>query len=397
MPLRVHSTESLPGPVEDRCPAWGRRASRTSRSGCTGRAIFDTICPGRRQSGKPNTNTQTSATQVRITLITDAWHPQVNGIVTTIEALDQALTAHGHEVQVIGPDRFDTWPCPGYPDAGLAFLCGPRLRPLIRSFAPAAIHLLTEGPIGYAARRYCRHDRISYTSSFHSYFPEYLHLRIGLPLAIGYAYLKWFHRRSARVMVNSESLQLRLRQLGFHRLTRWPLGVDTDLFRPGDKGAIRDQRPVFMYVGRLAIEKNVEDFLRLELPGSRYVVGDGPQRQDLQRRYGNAHFLGYQQGLRLAEVLASADVLVFPSRTDTFGLVMLEALACGVPVAAYPVRGPLDVIRDPRVGALDFDLRTAALAALKCEPTRCRRCALDWSWESSARSFAKQLVPADLA
>lgn len=331
---------------------------------------------------------------MRIALITDAWHPQVNGIVTTITQLERALLGLGHEVQVVGPDRFRTWPCPGYPDVGLAFLCGPRLRPMIRGFRPDAIHLVTEGPVGFAARRYCRHCRIPYTSSFHSYFAEYLKLRIGLPLVIGYGYLRWFHRRSARVMVGTDTLAGDLRRKGFSRLVRWPLGVDTELFRPRDQSGIQDRRPVFLYVGRVAIEKNVEGFLSLDLPGSRYVIGDGPQRTELQTRYPEARFLGYQQGERLAALIAAADVLVFPSRTDTFGLVLLEALASGVPVAAYPVPGPRDAITDPAVGVLDDDLRRAALAALKLDPAACRRYALGWSWQNSARAFVEQLVPA---
>lgn len=343
--------------------------------------------------GPPRGECWRSGRSLRITLVTDAWHPQVNGIVTAVAALDRTLTARGHRIQIVGPGQFRTWPCPGYPDVGLAFLCGPRLRPLIREFRPDAIHLVTEGPVGYAARRYCRHQGFPFTSSFHSYFPEYLKLRVGLPLTVGYGYLKWFHRRSARVMVGSDSSRERLTRLGFDRLVGWPLGVDTDRFRPRDKSAIQDRRPVFMYVGRLAIEKSVEDFLRLELPGSLYVIGDGPQREYLESRYRNARFLGYQQGESLAELLAAADVLVFPSRTDTFGLTMLEALACGVPVAAFPVPGPVDVVRDTDVGRLDDDLRSAAIAALGCDPDCCRRYALDWSWERSALTFLGHLEP----
>lgn len=330
---------------------------------------------------------------MRITLVSDAWHPQINGIVTAVVHLSEALTRLGHNVQTIGPDRFRTWPCPGYPDVGLAFLCGPRLRPLLSRFEPQAIHLMTEGPIGFAARRYCRQLEVPYTTSFHSHFPEYLKLRIGLPLSISYAYLRWFHRHSRRVMVAAESLAATLRAKRFSRLVRWPLGVDTALFRPGDKAFLQDQRPVFMYVGRVAVEKNIEAFLRLGLPGTQYVVGDGPQRRELESRYPKARFPGYQRGQKLSRFLAAADVLVFPSKTDTFGLVMLEALACGVPVAAYPVPGPNDVIGNDRVGVLDHDLRRAALDALALDPADCRRYALQWSWENSARQFVAQLAP----
>ncbi len=330
---------------------------------------------------------------MRIVLISDAWHPQVNGIVTTVAQLSHALTAFGHAVALMTPDRFRTWPCPGYPDVGLAFLCGPRLRPLIQAFAPDAIHLMTEGPVGYAARRYCRHRGYAYTSSFHSYFPEYLKLRASVPLAVSYTYLRWFHSRSRRVLVSTDTLRADLSAKGFARPAHWPLGVDTELFRPRDKSHIQDQRPLFMYVGRVAVEKSVEDFLRLDLPGTKYVVGDGPQRAELEARYPTARYLGYRTGEDLARTLAAADVLVFPSMTDTFGLTMLEALASGVPVAAYPVQGPIDVIRDPRVGRLDADLRRAALDALELSPKDCRHYALQWSWQHSARRFVELLEP----
>lgn len=329
---------------------------------------------------------------MRITLITDAWHPQINGIVTTVIQLGRALSRLGHDVQILAPDLFRTWPCPGYPDVGLAFVCGPRLRPLIRRFEPEAIHLVTEGPVGFAARRYCRHYGIPYTSSFHSYFPEYLELRIGLPLCVGYSYLRWFHRRSERLLAASDSLAGDLRSKGFCRTATWPLGVDTERFRPRDKGYLPGRRPLFLYVGRVAVEKNVEEFLSLNLPGSRYVIGDGPQRPELQSRYPDARFLGYRQGEDLSRCLAAADVLVFPSRTDTFGLVLLEALACGVPVAAYPVLGPHEVIRDQRIGVLDQDLQRAALRALTLDPAACRRYALQWTWEQSARQFVDHLA-----
>jgi len=330
---------------------------------------------------------------LRITLISDAWHPQVNGIVTALVQLARALTRLGHRVTIIAPEPFRTWPCPGYPDVRLAFLCGPRLRPLIDASKPDAIHLMTEGPVGFAARRYCRYRRWSYTSSFHSHFPEYLKLRAGIPLAVSYGYLRWFHRSSERVLVGTDSLSEQLTRKGFRRLATWPLGVDTDQFRPLGKEGIAAPRPVFLYLGRVAVEKAVEDFLRLDLPGTKVVIGDGPQRTELEARYPAAHFLGYRHGQDLAQHVSAADVLVFPSRTDTFGLAMLEALACGVPVAAYPVQGPRDVIRDARVGRLDTDLRRAALDALELAPGDCRRYALEWSWDASARRFVDSLAP----
>jgi glycosyltransferase involved in cell wall biosynthesis len=317
----------------------------------------------------------------------------VNGIVTALVQLTRALTRLGHRVTIITPEPFRTWPCPGYPDVRLAFLCGPRLRPLIDASQPDAIHLMTEGPVGFAARRYCRHHRWPYTSSFHSHFPEYLKLRAGIPLAVSYGYLHWFHHSSERVLVGTDSLCQQLSGKGFRRLATWPLGVDTDQFRPLGKAGIAAPRPVFMYLGRIAVEKAVEDFLQLELPGTKVVIGDGPQRTELETRYPEARFLGYRHGQELARSLSAGDVLVFPSRTDTFGLAMLEALACGVPVAAYPVQGPLDVIRDTRVGRLDTDLRRAALDALGLDSGDCRHYALEWSWETSARRFVDALAP----
>ncbi|RUM52341.1 MAG: glycosyltransferase family 1 protein [Methylococcus sp.] len=329
---------------------------------------------------------------LRIALITDAWHPQINGVVTTLTNTRQALERLGHTVELLHPGLFRTWPCPGYPDVGLAFLCGPKLRPLLKSFKPDAIHIATEGAVGYAARRYCRHKGFPFTTSYHSRFPEYLNLRIGFPITVSRTYIRWFHRRSHRVMVATSSLEKELGNRGYSNLTRWSRGVDTLLFRPRDKGFLRDPRPIFMYAGRVAIEKNVEEFLRLDLPGTKYVVGDGPQRESLKQQYPAVRFPGYRQGIELSRYMAAADAFVFPSRTDTFGLVLLEALACGIPVAAYPVAGPLDVIQDPKVGTLDQNLMRAALGCLSLDPGNCRKYAISHSWEYSARQFASNLT-----
>jgi glycosyltransferase involved in cell wall biosynthesis len=275
---------------------------------------------------------------------------------------------------------------------GLAFLCGPKLRPLLKSFKPDAIHIATEGAVGYAARRYCRHKGFPFTTSYHSRFPEYLNLRVGFPITVSRTYIRWFHRRSHRVMVATSSLEKELGKRGFSSLTRWSRGVDTSLFRPRDKAFLRDPRPIFMYAGRVVIEKNVEAFLRLDLPGTKYVVGDGPQRESLRQQYPEVRFPGYRQGVELSRYMAAADAFVFPSRTDTFGLVLLEALACGVPVAAYPVAGPIDVIQDPEVGTLDQNLRRAALNCVSLDPGNCRKYAISHSWEYSARQFTNNLA-----
>lgn len=330
---------------------------------------------------------------MRIALISDAWNPQINGVVTTLTNTVEALHELGHEVELITPDRFRTWPWPGYPDVGLAFLCGPKLRPMIRAFKPDALHLVTEGPIGYAARRYCRHYGYRYTSSYLSQFPDYFKLRIGFPMTVSSAYLRWFHCESERVMVATESLEEDLTRKGYRRLARWSRGVDTTLYRPRDKNYIQDLRPIFMFTGRVAIEKNIEAFLKLDLPGTKYVIGDGPQKEALEKKYPDVRFPGYQKGEALACYMAAADVFVFPSKTDTFGVVMLEALASGVPVAAFPVQGPQDVIKDDRVGILSEDLRQAALTALSLNPQHCRRYALDYSWEKCTRQFVSNLTP----
>lgn len=330
--------------------------------------------------------------QLRITLISDAWEPQVNGVVTTLKNTSKALKSLGHEVQLITPDLFRTWPCPGYPDVGLAFLCGPKMRPLVKDFDPDAIHILTEGPVGYAVRRFCKHYDYVYTSSFHSQFPDYFKMRIGFPLCISRAYLKWFHHKSERVMVASASLEQELAQQGYKRLVKWSRGVDTELFRPRTKNFIQDCRPVFLYAGRVAIEKNLEAFLKLDLPGSKYIIGDGPQRKQLEEKYPEARFMGYQRGVNLARYYAAADVFVFPSQTDTFGNVMLEALACGTPVAAFPVAGPKDIITDTRVGCLHNDLQQAAFTALILNADACREFALNYSWVSCTRQLLSNLV-----
>jgi glycosyltransferase involved in cell wall biosynthesis len=330
---------------------------------------------------------------LRIALITDAWHPQINGVVTTLTNTIEALHRLGHTVELFAPERFRTWPCPGYPDVGLAFLCGPRLRPALKSFKPDAIHLASEGCVTFAARRYCLAMGYHFTSSFHTRFPEYFKLRIGLPMWISYNYIRRFHSESTRVMVPTESMRQTLSEKGFDNMVIWSRGVDTGLYRPRDKHFLKDERPIFAYVGRVAVEKNVEDFLQLKLPGSKYVIGDGPLRAELEQKYPEARFVGFQTGEALAQHMAAADVMVFPSRTDTFGLVILEALASGVPVAAFPAPGPIDIIGKAAAGVLSADLKQAAQDALKLNPDDCRRHALNYSWEQSARQFAGHLTP----
>jgi glycosyltransferase involved in cell wall biosynthesis len=331
---------------------------------------------------------------VNILLATDAWPPQVNGVVRTLMALKRELGALGHGVSVIGPDRFRSIRCPGYTEIRLAIDAGPRIGRMIEAAAPDAIHVVTEGPVGFAARRWCLKRGLAFTTAFHTRFPEYLAERHIAPKALTYIFLRRFHAPSQGVMVATESVRSELAARGFGNLKPWGRGVDTALFDPARRdGAIDLPRPIFLSVGRIAREKNLPAFLGLDLPGSKVVVGEGPQLQELRRRFPGAHFLGHRDNGTLAGIYAAADVFVFPSRTDTFGLVMLEALASGVPVAAFPVPGPLDVIGDSGAGALDEDLRAAALAALKIPRELCREHALSFTWTACAARFVDQLCP----
>ncbi len=336
----------------------------------------------------------------RIAIVSDAWHPQVNGVVRSLSQLVGELRGRGIEVEVFGPDRFRTLPCPFYPEIRLAILPGQRLHQMLRAFKPDALHIATEGPLGLSARRWAKSQRYAFTTSFHTRFPEYIAARLPLPRAwterLAYRWMRSFHAAGSAVMAATPSLIKELSGRGFANVRHWTRGVDMTGFTP----ALRDEldglvRPVFLYAGRLAVEKNIEAFLDLELPGSKLVVGDGPDRANLERRYPEVHFTGMLKGADLTRAYASADVFVFPSRTDTFGLVMLEALACGTPVAAYPVMGPRDILAgaEPPVGQLDEDLRAAALAALRVDRSVCRRFAERYSWAAASTMFLNNLVP----
>ena len=329
---------------------------------------------------------------LRILIATDAWLPQINGVVRTFTATIKHLEDMGHTVRVISPDQFRTVPCPTYPSIRLALLPGRRIARIFSAFAPHAIHIATEGPIGLAARNICCRRRLPFTTSYATKFPEYIHARIRLPLSSGYAAMRWFHKPSRAVMVATPSLQRDLDARGFRNLVRWTRGVDTELFRPRDKSFLTDPRPILLYAGRVAVEKNIEAFLSLPNPGTKYVVGDGPQLPPLQKKYPSVRFVGMKHGEELARFYAAADVFVFPSRTDTFGLVILEALASGVPVAAYPVTGPLDVINSSGVGVLNENLSLAVQQALTISPTQCRAFALQFSWQRVAELFLNHLA-----
>lgn len=330
---------------------------------------------------------------MRILIVTDAWYPQVNGVVRTIDTTRRELEKLGHTVEIVSPEGFRTVPLPTYPEIRIAIAPGRRIRRLIDAMDPDAIHLATEGPLGFAARRHCIRRNIPFTTAYHTRFPEYVRDRAPIPLALTYDIVRRFHAPASAVMVATPSIERALRDRGFTNLRRWGRGVDTDLFRPRDKGFLDAPRPILMYVGRVAVEKNIEAFLALDVPGTKYVVGDGPQLADLRARFPDVRFVGARHGEDLARHYAAADVFVFPSRTDTFGLVILEALASGVPVAAYPVPGPIDVLDGAAVGVLDEDLGAAVRRALEIPPDRCRAFALGHSWEASSQQFLDNLRP----
>ncbi len=332
---------------------------------------------------------------MKILLASDAWPPQVNGVVRTMLTVMHELEALGHTVVTLTPEQCFTVPCPFYKEIRLALNPGGAVARVIEETKPDAIHIVTEGPIGIAARRWCLKQGLHFTTAYHTRFPEYLAVRCISPKRITYALLRRFHAPAARVMVATESVRRELASQGFSNLAPWGRGVDPALFDPRLRDELSEfARPVFLYVGRVAHEKNLPAFLGLDLPGSKVVVGEGPALAALKSRYPNTHFLGKREGAALARAYASADVFVFPSRTDTFGLVLLEALASGLPVAAYPVPGPLDVLDGSGAGALDDDLRRAALKALELPRSRCREHALRFSWSACARQFLDQLCPA---
>jgi glycosyltransferase involved in cell wall biosynthesis len=326
-----------------------------------------------------------------ILVATDAWHPQVNGVVRTLSSLARSASALGTEIEFLTPDGFPSLAVPTYPGLRVALPNRREIARRIEAASPDAIHIATEGPIGWAVRAYCRRRKLAFTTAYTTRFPEYIAVRSIVPASWSYAVLRQFHAAAAMTMVATSSLRQELSTRGFKKLGTWTRGVDTDLFTPDAASELGLPRPIFMTVGRVAVEKNLEAFLSLDLPGSKVVIGDGPQRSVLERRYPHVRFLGEKTGRELSSHFAAADVFVFPSLTDTFGVVQLEALACGTPVAAFPVTGPLDVIADHPVGALDTDLRSACIRALGISRQSCRSFALERSWENSARQFIGNL------
>jgi glycosyltransferase involved in cell wall biosynthesis len=339
---------------------------------------------------------------MRILLATDAWEPQVNGVVRTLARVVAELRDMGDQVEVISPDQFSTFPLPTYPEIKLAVGAHDKVEEKFKSFEPEAIHIATEGPIGLAARRICLEWKLPFTTSYHTRFPEYVSARLPVPLMAGYAYMKWFHRPSGRLMVATPTLRDELASHGFRNLSQWSRGVDTELFHPRRRSDHPDpfaglKRPIFLNVGRVAVEKNIEAFVKLDLPGTKVVVGDGPQREELIAAHPDVVFPGAKFGSELAAYFAWADVFVFPSLTDTFGLVLLEAMAAGTPVAAFSAAGPIDIIPGSGAGVLSpgrvDGLREAAVAALDLDREAVRAFAEQFSWRACAEEFRRNLQP----
>lgn len=334
---------------------------------------------------------------MRIAIVTDAWEPQVNGVVRTLQSVRRVLEAQGHTVLVISPERFYSLPCPTYPEIRLAMVRTATVGGLLAEFEPDAIHLATEGPVCVAARRWCLRQGLPFTTAYHTQFPDYVSARSGVPAEWVWHYIRWFHAPAVSILASTPSIRESLVEHGLPRVRHWGRGVDLAHFRPGldpHPEMTGLAGPVQLYVGRVAIEKNLEAFLQSGHPGTKVVVGDGPARTTLEAKYPEARFLGARFGSELAQCYTAADVFVFPSRTDTFGLVMIEALACGTPVAAYPVTGPIDVLNDT-VGAMADDLDSAIAEALTRDPAACAAYGAGFTWEASAAQFLDALVPID--
>jgi glycosyltransferase involved in cell wall biosynthesis len=320
---------------------------------------------------------------MRISLVTDAWLPQINGVTTTLGRCCEEMTRKGHEVKVISPNLFRTIPCPRYPEINLA-VWPFKVSRLLDEQRPDVIHIATEGPLGVTARRYCGRRKLPFTTAFHTKFPEYIKTYAGIPESFTYRLVRWFHGGAQRTLVPTPTMKRELEDRGFSNLVEWVRGVDTELYRPRADDFFGLPRPIFISVGRVAPEKNLRSFLELDLPGSKVVVGDGPARARLETEFPSVHWAGMRLGEDLARHYAGADVFVFPSRTDTYGVVMLEANASGLPVAAFPVTGPIDVVVDGVTGVLDDDLGKACRGALEIDRGGCRRHAESMSWSRCA-------------
>lgn len=335
---------------------------------------------------------------MRIAIVTDAWAPQVNGVVRTLQAVTGELRAMGHDPLVIAPDGFRSLPCPTYPEIRLAIAGRGAVGKRIAGFGAEAVHIATEGPLGLAARRWCLDHGLPFTTAYHTQFPDYVAARTGADPEWIWRFISWFHRPAEAVLVSTPTIARALAAHGLHHTRRWGRGVGPEFAAAGPRDPVMAALPgpVMLCVGRVAVEKNVEAFLAMPHAGSKVVVGDGPALAGLRQRYPDAHFLGARFGDALAASYRAADVLVFPSRTDTFGLVMIEALACGTPVAAYPVPGPVDVL-DAATGVMDADLAAAVDGALALDPRTCAAIGRGFTWRASAEQFVAALTPFPLA
>ena len=330
---------------------------------------------------------------MKIMIVTDAWEPQVNGVVRTLKQTMHELRKLGHEIEMITPLGFKTIPCPTYPDISLSLFPGKKVRQKMVDFEPDAIHIATEGPLGIAARSYALKNKLPFTTAYHTRFPEYVKARTAIPLAITYKFLRWFHDPSLALMAPTEVVIKDLKHYGFTNTVLWTRGVDLDVFKMQESRVLDSEPPIFLCVGRVAVEKNIEAFLELKLPGSKWVVGDGPALEGLKSKYPHVNYLGVLQQEELAKVYAAADVFVFPSKTDTFGLVLLEAMACGLPVAAFPVTGPIDVLGDSEAGVMRENLQEACLLALRIPKAEARKHAEKFSWKVASEQFLDHLKP----
>lgn len=330
---------------------------------------------------------------MKIVIASDAWQPQVNGVVRTYENMQRELTLLGHEINFMHPGEFRTVPCPTYPSIRLAVLPYRGICERMDRIQPDAIHIATEGPVGQAARKYCLKNQLPFTTSYHTQFPEYIRARAPVPLALSYTLVRNFHKPAVRTLVPTPYMREKLIEKNFSDVVIWTRGVDSNLFKPGNRDFLQHKRPISVYLGRVAIEKNIEAFLDLELSGTKMVIGDGPDLVKLKAAYPDVEFPGYKFGEELASYLAACDVFVFPSRTDTFGIVLLEAMACGLPVAAYPVTGPIDVVKQDLTGVLDDDLGKAVAGAMQLNRDDCVAYARTFSWTESANCFLQHLAP----
>lgn len=330
---------------------------------------------------------------MKIMIVTDAWEPQVNGVVRTLKQTMHELKKLGHVIEMITPLEFKTVPCPTYPDISLSLFPGKKVKQKMAAFNPDAIHIATEGPLGIAARSYALKNKLPFTTAYHTRFPEYVKARTAIPLAVTYKFLRWFHDPSLALMAPTEVVIKDLKHYGFTNTVLWTRGVDLDIFMMQESRVLESDPPIFLCVGRVAVEKNIEAFLELKLPGSKWVVGDGPALEGLKNKYPHVNYLGVLQQEELAKVYAAADVFVFPSKTDTFGLVLLEAMACGLPVAAYPVTGPIDVLGDSDAGVMRENLQEACLLALRIPRESARKHAEKFSWKAASEQFLEHLKP----